>query len=282
MKKTFSSWRKLINNSLKKYLDLKLHTFSGDLERAMKYAVFPGGKRIRPLLALASAYACGTSVKKAIPVACAIELIHSYSLIHDDLPSMDDDDFRRGKPSLHKKFGEGIAILAGDALLTLAFSVIANHPGSKNKQVNNFLLALKILGEAAGPCGMIAGQAADTFFKQAEKVSKKNLINYIHAKKTGALIEASVLCGAAVAKCGKKGFDALRMFGRNVGFAFQIIDDIFDRDKRRLIYPVIYGFEEAKKKADALVSKAISAIEIFNERAMPLKALAEYAIKRRK
>jgi geranylgeranyl diphosphate synthase type II len=255
--------------------------YTARLFNAMNYAVFPGGKRIRPLLTMASAYACGAEAHIAVPEACAVELIHSYSLVHDDLPAMDNDDFRRGKPTVHKRYGEGIAILAGDALLTLAFTVLAQGAARSGRRAANAIRALKVLSEGAGAEGMIAGQTADTFFDRRAEKSSAELLEFIHTKKTGALIAAAVMAGAAAAGASAAESALLKSFGEKIGLAFQIVDDIFDKDKDRLTYPAVFGVKESRRRAESLIARAARLLGVFGKRAAPLRELAEFVIERK-
>jgi len=272
IKRVIENWKKLVNKNLRKYFSVNKPLIPKELHKAMLYAVFPGGKRIRPILAMASAYACGLSIKKILPVACAIELIHSYSLVHDDLPSMDNDDFRRNKPTVHKKFSEGLAILVGDALLTKAFEI-----AKRNTKI------IKLLSNASGAEGMVGGQVADTFtdFKKLNKKQKEKMLEYIHSNKTGKLIQASIVSAGILANVSSKKLNALKKFGMKIGLAFQIVDDIFDKDKDKLTYPMVYGENKTIKKAENLIKSAKKEIEIFGKRKWILTELADYVIKRK-
>jgi len=272
IKRVIENWKKLVNKNLRKYFSVNKPLIPKELHKAMLYAVFPGGKRIRPILAMASAYACGLSIKKILPVACAIELIHSYSLVHDDLPSMDNDDFRRNKPTVHKKFSEGLAILVGDALLTKAFEI-----AKRNTKI------IKLLSNASGAEGMVGGQVADTFtdFKKLNKKQKEKMLEYIHSNKTGKLIQASIVSAGILANVSSKKLNALKKFGMKIGLAFQIVDDIFDKDKDKLTYPMVYGENKTIRKAESLIKSAKKEIEIFGKRKWILTELADYVIKRK-
>jgi geranylgeranyl diphosphate synthase type II len=262
------------------------------IHRAMRYSLFAGGKRIRPALCLAAAEACGGSIGGALPLACAVECIHTYSLIHDDLPAMDDDDLRRGKPTNHKVFGEGIAILAGDALLTEAFALACRckaRPGYGNREF------VSELAEASGSRQLIAGQVAD-LEAEGKNISATQL-RYIHERKTSALLRCSVRLGGMSANCSARQLQALSDFGYNVGLAFQIIDDILDVTQnsaqlgktagkdtaaQKATYPKIVGLEKSRKIAAQLTARAFQAIEIFKGNAPALAALAEHLLKRDK
>jgi geranylgeranyl diphosphate synthase type II len=255
-----------------KYLDDLLPSVLDEprtIHEAMAYAV-KGGKRIRPILCLASAEACRSSAKRALKTACAIEMIHSYSLIHDDLPSMDNDEQRRGKPTCHKKFGTANAILTGDALLTLGFFTLAN--ATKNASVNNSLL--KDIAKAAGNCGMIAGQAIDISSKDKDLAT----LEYININKTGALIATSCKAGALVAGASKKQTRALLRYGELIGLVFQLTDDILDSDG----YVRFMGKKRTYEYAKDLTKKAKESIEAFNTRPHILKDIADFILNRKR
>ncbi len=260
------------------------------IHKAMRYSLFAGGKRMRPALCLAAAEACGGSRAAAMPLACAVECIHTYSLIHDDLPAMDNDDFRRGKPTNHKVFGEGIAILAGDALLTQAFEVAAQCQGWPRYSHRQIVLEI---AKAAGSLELIAGQVAD-LEAEGKKISASHL-RYIHERKTSALLCCSARLGAMSANCSPAQLKALTNFGYHVGLAFQVIDDILDvtqtSDKlgktagkdtksQKATYPSIVGLEKSRKIAKELTDRAFAALKIFKEQAVALEALAAYLLKR--
>jgi len=256
----------------------------------MRYSLFAGGKRMRPALCLAAAEACGGSIQDALPLACAVECIHTYSLIHDDLPAMDDDDYRRGKLTNHKVFGEGIAILAGDALLTQAFEIAAQCRGWSRYSHRDIVLELT---RAAGSLQLIAGQVAD--LEGEGKTISAAQLKYIHERKTSALLCCSVRLGGMSANCAAAQLKALTAFGYNVGLAFQIIDDILDitqtseqlgktagKDTRaqKATYPAIVGLEKSKKIARQLTHRAFAALKTFRGRAVALEALAEFLLRR--
>jgi geranylgeranyl diphosphate synthase type II len=262
------------------------------IHKAMRYSIFAGGKRMRPALCLAAAEACGGAIKDAMPLACAVECIHTYSLIHDDLPAMDDDDLRRGKPTNHKVFGEGIAILAGDALLTEAFAVGCRAKGSARYSHREIILEL---AEASGSKQLIAGQVAD-LEGEGKDISAAQL-RYIHERKTSALLRCSTRLGGMSANCDARQLQALSDFGYNVGLAFQIIDDILDVTQtseqlgktagkdtaaQKATYPKIIGMEKSRKIAADLTAQAFRALEVFKGDAPALAALAEFLLKRDK
>jgi geranylgeranyl diphosphate synthase type II len=284
--------RRFVNEFLKYYLtDKPANSWCPKkLSKSMGYSLMAGGKRIRPLLAIASYEAAGGRSKNIIPVAVSLELIHTYSLIHDDLPAMDNDDFRRNKPTNHKVFGEAIAILAGDALLTDAFDVIV-----KTKAKPKILMhIIKELTHACGTEGMVGGQAADILFED-KKIRIQDL-EYIHIHKTGALIRASVRIGALMAEASPRILKSLTQYGERIGLAFQIADDILDvtgnrkelgkttgadKTKGKNTYPYMYGLEKSKHLAEDLVSGSLQALEKFDKKAEPLREIAKYIINRR-
>jgi geranylgeranyl diphosphate synthase type II len=262
------------------------------IHQAMRYSLFAGGKRMRPALCLAAAEACGGKIGDAMPLACAVECIHTYSLIHDDLPAMDDDDLRRGKPTSHKVFGEGIAILAGDALLTEAFALACRCQGWSRYWHRDIILEL---AQAAGSKQLIAGQVAD-LEGEGKNISAAQL-RYIHERKTSALLCCSVRLGGMSANCNARQLQALTDFGFNVGLAFQIIDDILDVTQtsqqlgktagkdtaaHKATYPKIVGLEKSRKIAAQLTGRAFRALGIFKGNAAALAALAEFLLKRDK
>jgi len=258
------------------------------LHRAMRYSVFSGGKRIRPVFCLASTAACGGSHERAMPIACAIELIHTYSLIHDDLPCMDDDDMRRGRPTSHKVFGEAVAVLAGDALLTYAMEVIVNE-GGRLLGPETALAVAADLTKAIGSGGMVAGQVKDMECENVEVDAAT--MEYIHRCKTGMLITASVRAGALVAGADGALMEKLTTYGRKLGLAFQIVDDILDEEgsfgdlksgkgldseKGKATYPRVFGLEKSRAVAAGLVTEAKASIEGLGEGFAPLMALADF------
>jgi geranylgeranyl diphosphate synthase type II len=237
------------------------------LHRAMRYSVFSGGKRIRPIIVLEAAAACGAAVRDALPAACAVELIHTYSLVHDDLPAMDDDDIRRGKPTSHKAFGEANAILSGDGLLTLAFNIIARHSAPAVAAAE-----ARELSEAIGTRGMVGGQAVDIELQDKKKSAKK--LEYINCLKTAKLFEASAKLGAIVAGSGTAKVKAMAAYGVRLGAAFQIVDDIIDGDG----YAKLFGAEKAICDASDLIDKAKAALKPFGSKAKRLSAIADYVL----
>jgi len=261
------------------------------IHEAMRYSVFAGGKRIRPILCLESARIFDTDVNAAHFPACAIEFIHTYSLIHDDLPALDNDDLRRGKPTNHKKFGEATAILAGDALLTLAFETIGAAPVDGNRRV----AMLTEISQAAGTVnGMVGGQVADL---EAEgQPPNATTLEYIHLSKTAALIRASVTSGAICAGASPEDIARLRTFGESIGLLFQVMDDILDVEEssaalgktagkdvaqQKATYPAVYGLQRSHQIAEELSAKAVAQLQPYADRASRLRQIAEYLVKRR-
>jgi len=280
---------KAVNRALDGYLP-GANVRPATIHRAMRYSLFAGGKRMRPALCLAAAAACGGSEADAMPLACAVECIHTYSLIHDDLPGMDNDDYRRGKLTNHKVFGEGIAVLAGDALLTQAFEVAAQCTSRQRYSPQRMILEL---ARAAGSLQLVAGQVAD-LEAEGKKISASQL-RYIHERKTSALLGCSVRLGGMSANCTAAQLEALGDFGYHVGLAFQVIDDILDvtqtteklgktagKDSKahKATYPSIVGLERSREIAEELTQRAFGALEPFRGRAVALEALAEFLLKR--
>lgn len=259
------------------------------IHQAMAYSVFAGGKRFRPVLCLAACEVVGGSWQQALDGACAMECIHTYSLIHDDLPGMDDDDYRRGKLTNHKVFGEGMAILAGDALLTYAFEILSNmDDGSNSTQI---LQIIKEVSRASGTVGMIGGQVVDILSEQEKPTA--DLLNYIHNHKTGALIEASVRMGAILGGANAEQLAALTQYAHQLGLAFQITDDILDvvgdaskigkpvgsdEKNEKATFPAFYGLEQSHLMAKQAVESAIAALEPFGQQGEILVQLAQYLL----
>ncbi len=260
------------------------------LRESMAYSLLAGGKRLRPVLVLLACDACGGSVESALPVACAIEMVHTYSLIHDDLPAMDDDDFRRGRPTNHKVFGEAMAILAGDALLTLAFEITA-------RDIQPAAVAAACcadLASAAGSCGMVAGQVADIEAENSP-IGSLDQLEAIHRRKTGRLLSSAVTLGARVAQANANLINRLEEFGKRVGLAFQIADDLLDvtgdaaklgkgvgKDASlgKMTYPALLGIEESRRKADILINEACVLLEPLGPRSCRLAELARFVTQR--
>jgi geranylgeranyl diphosphate synthase, type II len=264
------------------------------IHRAMRYSVFAGGKRLRPVLVIAGAEASGGQMKDVLPTACAFELLHTYSLIHDDLPAMDDDDYRRGRLTNHRVFGEAIAILTGDALLTHAVGLVAANFALGTAPLEALPRVLSEIADAAGTAGMIGGQVVD-IQSEGTRVSADTL-EYIHTHKTGALIRAALRAGALVAGAAEAVLAALSLYGERLGLAFQIVDDVLDlegsletlgktagsdRRKKKVTYPDTHGLEASKVRAATLTREARGALRPLGEAADPLHALAEFILHRR-
>ncbi|WP_246844118.1 geranylgeranyl diphosphate synthase CrtE [Hydrocoleum sp. CS-953] len=259
---------------------------------AMRYSLLAGGKRLRPILCLATCELAGGNIEMAMPTACALEMIHTMSLIHDDLPAMDNDDYRRGKLTNHKVYGEDIAILAGDGLLAYAFEFVATQ--TKNVLPQQVLEVIARLGKAVGAAGLVGGQVVDLASEGLSQVSEKTL-HFIHTHKTGALLEASVVCGAILASASEINLQKLSRYAQNIGLAFQIVDDILDitatteelgktagkdLEAQKATYPAIWGLEKSRCQAQILVQNAKAELEVFGEKALPLIALADFIISR--
>ena len=256
----------LIGAALNRYLPPE-GEHPAEIHEAMRYAVFSGGKRFRPQLVLAACEAVGGNPRKALLAACAVEFVHSYSLVHDDLPALDNDEWRRGKPTCHRRFGEALAILAGDALLTQAFRILAEH-----KPVAKANSLVRELSEAAGTRGMVGGQVADILLSKNGSGLDLSKLDYISRNKTGRLIEASTVMGALVGTGSSSKLRRIRKFGRALGLAFQVVDDIMDGDGYlRRLQP-----EEAHEKAQSLIKKAKQEVAPFGRRAKRLLELADF------
>ena len=278
-----------VNDALDRFLP-KAKTKPSTIHTAMRYSLFAGGKRLRPALCLAATEACGGNQKEALPFACAVECIHTYSLVHDDLPAMDNDDFRRGKPTNHKVYGEGIAILAGDGLLTQAFEILVQ--GKATKRYSHQTMVLE-LARASGSLQLIAGQVAD-LEGEGKKIPLSEL-QYIHERKTSALLRCAVRLGGMSANCTDAQLKALSNFGYYVGLAFQVIDDILDVTQtteqlgktagkditaQKATYPAILGLDKSREIAAGLTKKAFKSLEPFKGKAFALEALARYLLER--
>jgi geranylgeranyl diphosphate synthase type II len=292
-----SAYIKNKNQQINVALEKILHDSqpSEPIVQAMKYSLMADGKRIRPVLCLAAAEAVGGKPQTVLPAACALEIVHTYSLIHDDLPAMDNDDLRRGKPTCHVAFDEATAILAGDALLTLAFQVLSSVQFTGENQASGWLKVIHIISTAAGYQGMIRGQMLD-MASEGQHLTVDEL-KAMHALKTGALIEASLVCGALLADARKHQLEILKTYAQNIGLAFQVTDDILnvegnpkemgkavgtDQLREKSTYPAILGLETSRQFAKNLVEKALQALEIFDKKAEPLRGLATYIIDRKR
>jgi geranylgeranyl diphosphate synthase type II len=292
---------------LKAYLEAKQQSVNAALEKlwddtepyptplvpAMRYSLEAGGKRLRPILCIAAAEAVGGSEGDVMPAACALELIHTYSLIHDDLPAMDDDNLRRGKPTCHKAFDEATAILAGDGLLTAAFQTLAFAGRHRGRDPLKWLEVAYLIAQAAGYSGMVQGQMMDLSVEGKEITSEE--LERLHRLKTGALIEASVKAGAILGGGSFEEVDALETYGQHIGLAFQMADDILniegkpemlgkpvgsDRAHQKVTGPSLIGLEQAKARASKFIDSALEALKIFGIRGKPLAALARYVVER--
>ena len=286
----WSARQKKVDAALNRFLP-SATTKPKTIHQAMRYSIFAGGKRLRPVICLASAEVIsGGKNDDALPLACAVECIHTYSLIHDDLPSMDNDDFRRGKPTSHKVYGEGIAVLAGDALLTIAFEMAASCRAWPRYSHADVIHEIAV---AAGSQRLVAGQVAD-LEGEGKKITPAEL-RYIHQNKTAALIASSIRLGAMSANATPKQLATLTDFGESLGLAFQVIDDILDVTQtteklgksagkdiaaQKATYPALLGLPKAKKEADRLTARARAALKSFGKAAAPLEAIADYLLKR--
>jgi geranylgeranyl diphosphate synthase type II len=286
----FESDRAGIEEALDRLLP-KEESHPASIHKAMRYSVFAGGKRIRPILCLEAAAMFTENPVAAVSTGCALEFIHTYSLIHDDLPALDNDDFRRGKPTCHKVFGDAIAILAGDALLTLAFQTLAFVPVEPQRRLN----ILSTIAQAAGTDrGMIGGQVAD--LEAEKKAPDVGTLEYIHRSKTAALIRASIVAGGLAGGATNEDVERLRRFGENIGWAFQVVDDILDVEEssavlgktagkdqaqQKATYPALYGVLQSRDIASDLAVKALQELECYGERASRLRELAQFLVARR-
>ena len=259
---------------------------------AMRYSLFAGGKRLRPILCLAASEAVGGDIQSAMPAGCALEMIHTYSLIHDDLPAMDDDDLRRGKPTNHKVFGEAIAILAGDGLLTEAFVLLSDYHALLPERA---VQVIGVIAEAASYRGMVGGQVVDMLSQN--KPADLETVQQMHSRKTAALIAAATESGALAGKGSEAQVAALARYGRAIGLAFQIADDILDIEgdtellgkttgadeaRGKVTYPAAVGLERSRQAANDMINDALAALEGFDDKANPLRSLAQYIITRKK
>lgn len=283
----------LVDSALERWLPAG-NLLPQSLHQAMRYSVFAGGKRLRPMLMIAAAEAVGGQASQVLHAACAMEMIHTYSLIHDDLPAMDDDDFRRGQPTSHKVYGEATAILAGDALLTEAFRLLADADASREVPPERMLRVIELVARCAGSQGMVGGQVVD-MQSEGQTIDFPTL-EYIHTHKTGALILASVQTGALLGGGDDEQLNALTRFGRTAGLAFQIADDILDvvgdqsilgkdvgsdQARGKATYPALLGLAESRQRAEELCERAVSALAPLGAPAERLGLLARYIIERK-
>jgi geranylgeranyl diphosphate synthase, type II len=260
----------------------------GALHGAMRHLLFPGGKRLRPIFSMAAAEAVGGTPQAALPMGVAVELIHTYSLVHDDLPCMDDDDERRGRPTVHKAFDEATAVLAGDALLTEAFAVLSEDVAS-DVEAQARLRAVSCLSRAAGASGLVGGQMDDLDFDARENRAASesgygtdfDRLASIHARKTAALFQAAIVGGAVLGSASEGDREILDIFGRDIGTAFQIADDVLDADKDEAASILrVQGIDDARAGAETLLERALASIAGWGERAEPLRELARFAVRR--
>ena len=283
----------LINRKLEAFIASKMPP--GRLVQAMSYSLMAGGKRLRPILCLASSEAVGENGDRSMPAACALELIHTYSLIHDDLPAMDDDEIRRGKPTCHVAFDEATAILAGDALLTIAFQLLSSPGNVATVSVRKWMQVIQIISTAAGCGGMIEGQMRD-LQSEGHQISI-DALEAMHAHKTGALIIAAVQTGCILGDGDEYQYRQLTEYAQNIGLAFQIVDDILniegdpemlgkavgtDQQRGKNTYPALLGLEKSKRLAESKVAAALQALAAFDHRADALRAIADYILVRQK
>ncbi|HLO83409.1 MAG TPA: farnesyl diphosphate synthase [Nostocaceae cyanobacterium] len=260
---------------------------------AMRYSLLANGKRVRPTLTLATCEMLNGTIEMAMPTACAVEMIHTMSLIHDDLPAMDNDDYRRGRLTNHKVYGEDVAILAGDGLLAFAFEHVAAAT-PQDVPRDRVLQVIARLGKALGAAGLVGGQVVDLESEGKTDISIETL-NFIHNHKTAALLEASVVCGGIIAGASAQDVQKLTRYSQNIGLAFQIIDDILDITQtqeqlgktagkdlaaKKVTYPSLWGIEESQKKAQELIAEACAELEPYGEKAVPLQAIAHFIVSR--
>jgi geranylgeranyl diphosphate synthase, type II len=287
--------RQLVDRYLEAHLP-PVGTTPAVLHESIRYSLLAGGKRIRPILTIAAAEAIGPPLASMLPVACAFEFIHTYSLIHDDLPAMDNDDFRRGKPTNHKVYGDGMAILAGDGLQTMAFEWCSRADLVTDLDPRCQVQIIAELALGSGNDGMVGGQVLDIQAENQQEVSLEELRN-IHAHKTGKLIRASVRAGALLSGANMTQFDLLTGYAEDIGLAFQIADDVLnvtgtreelgkdantDADRGKQTYPSFYGLEGAKKLAQECADRATGRLASFDDKADPLRGIAQYIVSRRK
>ncbi|KJS14168.1 MAG: hypothetical protein VR67_01445 [Peptococcaceae bacterium BRH_c8a] len=283
---------KVVNKALDQCLP-SVNAYPPAIHQAVRYSVFAGGKRLRPILVLAGAEAVGGNTETVMPAACAVELLHTYSLVHDDLPAMDNDDLRRGQPTCHRAFGEAMAILAGDALLTSSFNVLAQLPQSAGVAPERVVRVISELAQAAGTQGLIGGQVVD-LASEGDTVDE-DMLEYIHTRKTGALIRVSVRAGAILSGASEAQLQKLTDYANSLGLAFQIVDDILDvvgdeqiigkpvgSDQRnqKATYPALFGLDAARQKATEAAETALSSLNSFGSEAQFLRGLVQFVINR--
>ncbi len=286
--------RRVVDEALGRYLPAA-DAHPKAIHEAIRYSVFAGGKRLRPILILVATEAADGRAELALPAAAAVELIHTYSLIHDDLPAMDDDEFRRGRLTCHKVYGEAMAILAGDALLTQAFILLSADPAIDQAAAGARLRVIHEIAQAAGSTGMVGGQVVDIL--QEDRLVDLATLEYLHTHKTGALIRACLRVGGIIASAGPEQMEALTRYGERIGLAFQIVDDILDLEgdlaalgkqagsdarKNKATFPAVLGLEESRRRAHRLVDEAKQDVSLFGARAEVLQALADFVVTRRR
>ena len=289
LKRYLKAQRRAVDAALRRFLPRE-STRPATLHKAMRHPIFAGGKRLRPILCLAAAEAFGGSAENAMPAACAVEIIHTYSLVHDDLPCMDNDDLRRGKPTTHVAYGENVAVLAGDGLLTEAFAIVAQTPECRNYKTRHYVVGL---AQSADSRRLIGGQVLD-LEGEGKSLTKAQLVR-IHEAKTAALLAGSLRLGGMSANVSPRKLEALTIFGRNLGLAFQVIDDILDVTQsteqlgktagkdaavEKATFPAIVGLEASKKEAQRLTDKALAALKPFARQARRLDEIAHYLLDR--
>jgi geranylgeranyl diphosphate synthase, type II len=293
LKRYLSERKQLVDEALEKFAPVPTGLEKG-VSEAARYSLFAGGKRVRPILCLAAADVLNDFHELVLPVACAFEMVHTYSLIHDDLPAMDNDDFRRGRLTNHKVFGEAMAILAGDALLTEAFSLIASAGAGAPIAADKLMRVIGIIARASGYRGMVGGQVID--LESESRDVDLATVEYMHIRKTGALISASLEAGAVLGGGEDHQIDALIRYGHHLGLAFQITDDLLDVEgdaqvmgktpgsdvaKNKKTYPALLGIAQSREAAQTHVQQAVAALAIFDGRAEPLRAIARYLLVRK-
>lgn len=291
-KNKMSEYMTMVNDALENYIG-EHQTVNAEVFEAMKYSLFAGGKRLRPIFSLAVCELLGKEAKQVIPYACALEMIHTYSLVHDDLPAMDDDEIRRGKPTNHIVYGEGIAILAGDGLLNKAYEIMIDHTLKLEKPILG-LKAMKSIADASGTNGMIGGQTAD-LLNEGKEVDEKTL-TYIHHNKTGALIAAALKAGSYMADADDNEAENWEKIGYTLGLAFQIQDDLLDIEgdasemgkpagsderNKKMTYPALYGIEASRKKVDELTKEVQTFLKVYGNESNFLSALTNALMNRR-
>ncbi len=287
-----STKRILVENTMQGYMHTPLGKLSDHIE-SLNYSLNAGGKRVRPILCIAAGETLNSPTESLLATACALEFIHTYSLIHDDLPSMDDDELRRGKPTNHMIYGEAGAILAGDGLLTLSFEILSCPDNASRISDTDRIKVINLISKAVGSLGMVGGQALD--ISSENKQISFDTLKMIHSCKTGALITASVQAGAIIGQATNNQYTCLTDYGNQIGLAFQIIDDLLnvegtteqlgktagsDAEREKATYPAFFGVEETRKRAKNSIESALDSLSIFDHRADPLRSLAQYILTR--